>query len=376
MITNPNDAIIDLRWLNAFEEKSSTHSFIDCLEMIGDASKPKIIRRQIAANLLKPSFSPGTEEMYLLERLFEFDHLLIDSAAFEASNIRIPYPLDEYFKRIEPTLDVYNDTAKTLKSQVAATPVETRNKLGMKDFCAKNGYHDAMWKHLRNMPSWIADSQNSNDWIRAIFYLIFADTLGVTPLMSGTKAKYLNTIGQLCLESQHDIVSKIFDGAINDEFERYHPNPESIWTQYTSTTPPIMEHILSEAVTNNRPAMEVFTELREDPRAKQYRKLMIEMRHYCQGTRGSRVELLRITKALSTVAEVWATTLDFKLQISYVPRRICLKKIPLVGQLLELASMDTLEIRDYLLNSPPGYLMFASSWYINQFPFGESEGYV
>ena len=77
--------------------------------------------------------------------------------------------------------------------------------------------------------------------------------------------------------------------------------------------------------------------------------------------------LVRATKAVRQIkdlATLWNKSLDdFNLGVTHIKRKLDLSVLPLVGELLKLADMKDVEVKDWLLSHQPGYLAFISRWY-------------
>ena len=66
------------------------------------------------------------------------------------------------------------------------------------------------------------------------------------------------------------------------------------------------------------------------------------------------------------IAASWAEHCDTRVGVTYRLRTISFEKFPYIGELLKAAEMSKAEIRDKILDAPPGYLAFISSWYREQ----------
>ena len=369
-----NSAVIDLSWIGGENRTNAQFDdMINNLRLLGNTGYERSMRRGIASKMLAPN-SSSLQDLYLLERLFEFETLLIDESALNSCGMTIPSELNDYLKPVTPSREVYILTATELHERMSEIPKRERMLLGDFDYLPKTRYFDKLWKDTNEFPSAIAESNNSNDWIRAVFYLAFANQLGSNLLLSGQKSQYLSTISNICTDSQHEVVRRIFDAAFTEELKEHYPDEESMWSIYANQTPPIIEYVISKSVESDTSALDILDSLRQSREAVEYRDLLSQLRNYSQGTRSDRVEAMKISKSLSKVAKVWAGTLDMGNYIDYVPRTLKLKKLPLIGNILELAELDEVKLKDYLLSSPPGYLVFCASWYGKDFKFGESEG--
>ena len=134
-------------------------------------------------------------------------------------------------------------------------------------------------------------------------------------------------------------------------------------TPFELVTPPVAELIVRKCLSENHTLDEATMELRASSEVQSYRELLAEIEGALKRGRTGRLEAGKAIRALSNLALVWGESFDPSLNITRQKRTINFKHLPLIGKLLETANMSQVDLKDYILSSPPGYLAFISSWY-------------
>ena len=369
-----NSALIDLSWFGTNNPSTSStwESTLRLLEFLGDRSVEKQTRHHLVQDQLA---NKDCRDLYLLERLFEFDRIMIDGVAYNRNlSFRIPSELDYYFEIAQPDVSIYENAASDLRANASLLPSDIKERLQRMDWWEKTSYHDGIWGTIEQIPSGFADSTATNDWMRAFFYLSFSKAIDATPLLSGSKAKMVNSISKTIVGSQHQLVTRI----INDSFSRGLTKNHNVWDIAEITSPPIIDYVLHEAIERDISALDLMEEVRASNEAVSYRNLLKMLRETSQKAQYSADSGLHVALILEQIAEVahrWGAFLDKREGIDYTRRTLKLSKVPAIGKWLELGGMDKHEIKDLLIDEVPGYLVFCSTWYKPNFDFGASHGF-
>ena len=370
-----NSAIIDLSWFGTNNPNAeSWRDSLTNLSVLGDASIAKAKRHSLARSLI----TDGTysRQLYLLERLFEFDSIFLDGIAIRLqASYRIPEQLENCFELVEPDKEVYQSAVADLNSNLELLPEDVRKELDTLKYWEKTAYHDDIFKHIGKIPPIIAGSYTFNDIPRAFFYLALAKAISAVPLMTGSKARAIQSMGVMIPQSQHGFVKSVLDAAFVEGIKS-RPESNDIWRISETICPPIIEYLLFRAVEEDQPFVDLLLRLRDTTHARDYRKKMSELRLCAENARFSREDVAKISKTteeLSKLALGWAESFDYDRGVNYVPRKLNLSKLPLIGKWLALAGMEKLEIKDLLVSGPPGYLIFCANWYNPRLEFGHSD---
>lgn len=196
---------------------------------------------------------------------------------------------------------------------------------------------------------------NSSDIVaRVFFYLEFARYLGHALLLSPAKCRWLDLIGETMKQTLHEKMVRDTDKKMFDR----------IFVDCSVPTSPVAELILYKACMERMPLVSAALEIRESREATDYRRLLSELRD--AETMGVRYDALQVQTKLAKLDKIvqqWREEGDPSLGIVYERKVFDVKGIPKIGWLLALAGMNKIEVDDMLLNEPPGYLAFISSWY-------------
>ena len=371
-------ALLDQGWFRDYSSLDDWKRLLQFLHKLGDPSIDRDTRRMRQQHLFDAASkgAPCQSGFYLLERAFEFEHLYVDKEALRLRGVEIPAEFRDFIIPLAPDLDIYNRAAATVHKEISQIPQAQRNELYELGLWPKTEYFDRLFESMASIPPSIAQSEPHHDWTRAFFYLAFAEAIGVTPLLSGTKARFVTELGACMLRSQHLHVQKMFDEAFLDEWRIISGTGSNAWELWTQNVPPILEHITNQAIKLDTSAYNLFVDLRNSHPARDYRNLLRDLRECFSNGRAGLIEAHQVCRGLHKVAKAWSSTLDVGAQVKYVPRELKFKLIPVIGRLLEFANMDVVTVKDKILESPPGFLVFCSSWYSDalDYEFGRSDG--
>lgn len=371
-------ALLDQGWFRDYSSSDDWQRLLVFLHQLGNPSLKPDARRMKRRHLFNPTSNaaPRQSGFYLLERAFEFERLFVDKEALRLRGEEIPDEFRDFIIPLTPDLETYNRSAEMVREEINRTPQSLKNELYELGFWPKTEYFDRVFNSKGSIPASIAESEPHNDWTRAMFYLAFSEAIGVTPLLSGTKARFAQDLGARMLESQHDHVRRIFDKAFQEKWRSISEPGASAWDLWSQDAPPILEYITNQAINTDRSAYDLFMDLRGSKPAQDYRRLLGHLRECFSNGRAAQFEAIKVCNELSKVAKAWSSTLDLGAQVNYVPRKLKLRCIPVIGKILEFLQMDKLPIKDKILGSPPGYLVFCSTWYSESFDyeFGRSDG--
>lgn len=356
--------LCDLGWLSVFEPQrwqSDRNAFIWEQMSLPIESKLHIAFKHISKDRALQ------QRLLFLEQLVVTDEMVVDQIALTKGMTTLPAGLESCFCKIQPAPETYRaaaDQAQKLKSKLRNSEygigknLELVPKLSQDPFWSmpEKKYHDILFKNA--LGSSLADSSDSLG--RALFYLEFSHQLGITPTLSSGKKDWLNHFEEGIVPSVHSRIVNLFDKTISEQLSTVLLDVTGVCEL---APPPVAELIVRTCLTENRALDEVTMEIRESKEAKSYRKLLATIRDSLMGGRPGIIEAAKATSALSDLAHLWGEALDPKLGVYREKRTLNFKHLPLIGKLLETASMSEVEIKDYILNSPPGYLAFISSWY-------------
>lgn len=362
-------ALLDQGWFRDYNGLDDWQRLLNFLHKLGDPSIDRDTRRVKQQHLFNAASkgAPNQSGFYLLERAFEFENLFVDKEALRLRGNEIPNEFRNFIVPLSPDLDTYNRAAATVQKEISRTPQAQRNELNELGLWPKTEYFDRLFTSQENVPTSIAQSEPHHDWTRAFFYLAFAEAIGVTPLLSGTKARFVTELGACMLKSQHDQVQKIFDDAFLEQWRTISEPGSNVWDLWSKNVPPILEHITNRAIKLDTSAYNVFMDLRDSPSARDYRNLLWKLRECVSNGRAGLIEANKVYRDLHKVAKAWSSTLDVGSEVKHVHRTLRLRCIPIIGRLLELFNMDEAMIKDKILDTPPGFLVFCSSWYSDPF---------
>lgn len=307
-----------------------------------------------------------------LEQLVVTDFIAIDQIALERDFIQLPRGLESCFRPFRPSEATYRlaeNQVRKVKNEFRNTPYmlgdifNLTNRLSEDPFWShtEKRYHDLLVRESTVSRFTCPSLADSNDSLgRALFYLEFSQELDITPNLSPDKKHWLNEFQRIVEPPLHDRISKLFDKAVTEELDTILHNAAGV---SQIATPPVAELIVRTCLAQNRPLDEVTMELKESREAKSYREMLATIEGNLKRGRAGQIEAARAIRSLSDLASVWSEELDPTLGVFKRKRTLSFKSLPLIGKLLETANMSELEIKDYILSSPPGYLAFISSWY-------------
>ena len=307
------------------------------------------------------------QQLLFLEQLVVADTMAVDQIAISSSLAVFPKELESCFQLLAPEPETYLkalEAAQSLKkgfptsSEGEACGSELSNRLSEDPFWAasEKEYHDALFR--RGVYTALADSHDSLG--RALFYLEFSRRLGVTPTLSSGKQFWLEEFKQRLVPPLHRKIADMFDKAVSEQLLTV---LDDVTAVRALETPPVAELIVRTSLRENLPLDTVTMELRDSKEARSYRSLLADIEGLLATGREGLLEAARAISGLSKVASQWSKSLDPGLGVSRKSRRISLKTLPAIGWLLEAADMSEMQLKDYVLTSPPGYLAFISSWY-------------
>jgi hypothetical protein len=311
-----------------------------------------------------------------LEQLVVTDVIAIDQVALHVDLITLPAGLENCFQQFRPSEETYREAEEKVKeilNEFKTSSYELdgafslTNKISDDPFWSESEkrYHHLLFRQsTASRQSTARPFVETDDTLaRALFYLEFGRQLDITPNLSSEKKLWLDKLQQIVTPPVHARITKLFDDKLTE-------NLKSILNEAASAraiaTPPVAELIVRTCLMQNRSLDEVTIELKESKEAKSYREMLATIEGNLKRGRLGIIEAAKEMKALSNLAELWGKELDPSLGVFREKRTLKFKSLPLIGKLLETASMSEMEIKDYILDSPPGYLAFISSWYTHR----------
>lgn len=182
-------------------------------------------------------------------------------------------------------------------------------------------------------------------------------------LLGPGKRRWLDIIGKALQLSLHEVIVKKFDGKVLAQLVIDMPQAFGD----TNLQPPaVAELILKRAIAEGLTLLEAAILIRDTQVAVDYRGMLSELRGQLRRGRSGMLETQKALVGLDKIAEGWATNNDSRIGVTRQQRTLSFEKVPLIGKLLKAADMSKFEVRDLILESPPGYLAFISSWYRDQ----------
>lgn len=362
------DIAIDLGWLMLLQgEQWQQTNELFCGSVIKNASSDK--KQQLFFKVLQRR--EIRDLLMLLEQIVIADSLVVDKAAANRMQVSLPEGLKGIVRLETPPIDVYKktyDAVQEIKREIREENVaEERIKLekltllGADDpfwSGTEKEFHDELDRSFQGKIGSVADSQDSLG--RAIFYLEFGHYLGHVPFLSAGKRHWLTVFKQALVPPLHEKIVKMFDAQIQRELELHLCE---VLAEETVDTPPVAELILRESINKQRPMLDIAIELRETKHSIDYRELLRSIRAALRQGRSGRIEAEQAIRGLSRIAFLWGTHLDLQMGLTRTERVLKFDQMPIIGGLLKAASMDTVKLRDFLFETPPGYLVFIASWY-------------
>jgi hypothetical protein len=354
-----NNFLIDLGWLELFNSNPSwERSKRDLSNPVSNASTSE--RAQAISYVdIGPILGPI---LSFLEQIVVSEKLIIDEAALSESTFSLPAGLESEFTKICPNQRVYEKTVKNTFNILrgifnGGDEVMTREELDNQLWSmAEKQYHDILSKSAFFPTASLAATNNSA--ARAIFYLEFSKELGFPPFLSKDKKNWLEFLRKLTRPTFHECITKLFKGAIFNDLEEFIGDVDVY-----PAMPPVAELIVRNSIMKAIPLDEATLEIKYLPGARDYRKLLNELEGAMRRGWSGRSDVQKILQSLKKVADVWGKSIDFDLNVTRSQRTFKIGKLPIIGKLLEVASMDELTIKDFILNSPPGYIVFIREWF-------------
>ncbi|MGK7950267.1 MAG: hypothetical protein AB4368_16165 [Xenococcaceae cyanobacterium] len=222
-------------------------------------------------------------------------------------------------------------------------------------------FHDELFGRI---PANIAESRNDNALMRAIFYLEVGRITNAPLGMSSSKTEVLNELEQVCKNTLHESIVRLTSEPLKEKWNNLLSKGESVVLRLNS--PPIIAMILQKSLFEKKSLVESAYEIRDSREAKEYRKWLHELhqKQLNSSMSGNRNQYYQELEKLKGVAEEWSSHNDVRHLVDYKIRKINLSRLPHIGWIMSVFStIHPFVIKDPILNTPPGYLAFISSWY-------------
>lgn len=372
-----NGVVLDLGWLTVFrdiDEPSSPN------QVVAQASQhDQSTRDAIFSHVMSDVRGAGLSDLLLFaEHLVVNEFFVVDELALDARLGQIPREIAAYVQRRRPPEAVYSAAADAVlklarglwessgNSEALTQLLEEITAEAASQFWSSEDkqLHEFMARSNLAMSLVASAASTGGDTLsRVLFYLEYGRHLGDVPLLGPGKRRWLQHIGQRMQSSIHDVITKKFDdavlGTITGELS-------DAFAPSRMRSPPVAELVLKKAIAEGITILESAAQIREAPEALDYRDLLQELRTQLGRGRSGMLDAQRAIAGLDKIAKSWGERSDVQVGISYRPRTISFEKLPLIGDLLKAADMSKAEIRDRILNAPPGYLAFISTWYRDQ----------
>lgn len=368
---------LDLGWFPVFRELDrSDHPN---RSVSGLLRQRQSLRDAVYDGILRDMPNSGFEEILLFaEQLVVNEYFVVDALALNAGLAAVPDVLAPFVQRRDPPIEVYKTAAaevlkltRSLWDSAGQSPALTQ-LLGEMSSDRVNEFWSGPEKRLHEymersgaslqMVS-SAESTGGDTLSRALFYLEFGKHLGDVPLLGPGKRRWLQIIGEGLKLSLHQTIANRFDGKVLAEL---HAQCPQAFESTTLRTPPVAELILKKGIAEGLPLMEAAIIIRDTPVAIDYRGMLSELKDCLRRGRSGALKAQKALVGLDKLAESWAKYNDSTIGVTRRPRRISFQKLPVLNELLESVSMSEVEILDWILERPPGYLAFMSSWYRDQ----------
>lgn len=325
-----------------------------------------------------PKGSGLADLLLFAEQLVVNDYFVVDALALNARLATIPRILEPFVQRREPATEVYEAAAASVRelsrtlwessdeSPALAQLLAEMTAEGPSEFWSGtdkrlHDYLDQSADSLRMVAS--AASTGGDTLSRALFYLEFGRHVRDVALLAPGKRRWLEIIGKALEQSLHEVIVKKFDGKVLAQLVA--DMPQAFGNTHLQP-PPVAELILKRSIAEGLTLLEAAILIRDTPAAVDYRGMLSELRGQLRRVRSGMLEAQKALAGLDKIAEAWATTNDSRIGITRQHRTLSFEKVPLIGELLKAADMSKLEVLDLILDSPPGYLAFISSWYRDQ----------
>jgi hypothetical protein len=368
---------LDLGWLSVLRDLDRDDS--PNRSVSGVSQRDQRIRDAIYAGVMDDLRGAGFADLLLFaEHLVVNEFFILDASALDARLGKIPDEVAPYVQLRRPPDDVYRAAAQAV-SDLAESLWEARGESPalsqlLEDMTADGAtefwstpdkrLHDYMLSSGSAMRLVASAASTGGDTLsRALFYLEFGRHLGDVPLLGPGKRRWLQIIGKSMESSLHEILAKRFDSIVLAQI--LDQLPEAFAAMHLRT-PPVAELVLKKAISEGLTLLESATRIRTTPEATDYRGMLSELRDCLGHGRSGILDAQRALVGLNKIAESWAAHNDAQIGVTHRPRTISFEKLPYIGELLKAADMSKFEIRDRILDAPPGYLAFISSWYREQ----------
>ena len=376
-MTSTKGVVLDLGWLSVLSDVDRDDS--PNRSLAGLSQRSQRIRDAVYKKVMSNPGGTGFADLLLFAEHFVVNEFFVlDAVALDARLGKVPDVLTPYVQLRRPPEDVYlaaasnvSDLAESLwnardDSPALAQLLEDMTAEGAADFWSgvDKNLHDYMFSSGNAMRLVASAASTGGDTLsRALFYLEFGRHLGDVPLLGPGKRKWLQIIGNRMESSLHDVIARRFDGLVFTELSAQLPEA---FTAVNLQTPPVAELVLKKAIAEGLTVLESAARVRATAEATDYRALLSELRGHLVHGRSGMLAAQKALVGLGKIAESWAAHSDSQVGVTHLARTISFEKLPYIGELLKAANMSKLEIRDRILDAPPGYLAFISSWYREQ----------
>ena len=368
---------LDLGWLHVLSNLDSNDSPNRAVSGISRRNQRDrdAVYKRVMSDLKGTGFS---DLLLFSEHLVVNEFFVLDAMALDARLGVIPDELAPYVQRRKPPEEVYVAAAEAVRN-LAKSLWESKNDSPalthlLEDLMTDgpNEFWSASDKRLHEYMGQSggaerlvasAASTGGDTLSRALFYLEFGRHLGDVPVLGPGKRRWLQIIGKSMESSLHSVIAKKFDGTVLSQLSA--ELPEAFATTKLQT-PPIAELVLKKAIAEGLTLLESATHIRATPEATDYRGMLSELRGHLEHGRSGMFAAQKTLGGLNKIAESWSTCSDTRVGVTHRHRTISFEKLPYIGELLKAVGMSKFEIRDRILDAPPGYLAFISSWYREQ----------
>lgn len=376
-MTVADGVVLDLGWLQVLRDLDMPNS--PNRSVSGISRRDQRSRDAVFQGVMSDVDRNGFSELLLFaEHLVVNEFFVLDALALEARLGVIPVELRPYVQLRKPSQAVYSASAEAVRdlakdlwkssddSPALAQLLEEMTANGPTEFwsSADKNLHDYMYRSELAMKLVASAASTGGDTLsRVLFYLEFGRHLGDVPLLGPGKRKWLQIIGKSMESSLHEVILRKFDDTVLADITAQLPKA---FAAVKLKTPPVAELVLKKAIAEGLTLLESATRIRETPEATDYRGLLRELRGHLNRGRSGMLKAQSALIGLDKIAASWAQHNDTQAAVTYRPRTISFEKLPYIGELLKAADMSKAEIRDRILDAPPGYLAFISSWYREQ----------
>lgn len=294
----------------------------------------------------------------VLSRLVVYDYLVVDHNALEClhvGDVLVPSVIRE----TEIPQSLYIDSWKEVK---ASRSLSQSFPIQLSD----DKWFDHPDKNWMDFISTMAPTQlaSSNDSVgRTFFYLRVAGTAHVPLLLSPQKAKNLEEVENKVIPEIFKSLQEKVDAALMSKINAIF-STKGDENVVTVQEPPLVDWIIRNAEINGLSLLESALALRETKEAIAFRIWLKDIQK--DVTSGDRVRIQKAALAADTADKYineWTQALDPRYGIYRTKRSLKLGRIPVVGWLFDLFSVDGVTVNDRILTSPEGHLAFFAKMY-------------